>query len=214
MRGRTRRLMLNAGLLAGAGILLLSGCDAPKQPIGPDPVPHSADLARQATMHSGEGGVTARASGGGHFERVLFGEVARFQFAFTALQRNLSGDADGRFHFSSAVGGLAVEFHGRVTCFITDPATRRAWVGGVITKNDSEHPNWMGEIHQAGRDSWFRVVDYGEGSAASQPDRSSIMFFEGTAGFQTARDFCESGFWLPDDVFTSPLLHGNIQVRD
>ena len=190
-----------------AGILLLGACDAAPEAIGPEPAP----LALSAHAD----GVTAHASGGGHFfGQFFFGVPVRF--AFTAIQRDpATGDADGRYHFSSTVNGQAIEIQGRITCMTVDPENPgRAWMGGVITKNESEHPFYTGPTSQVGRDSWFRVVDYGEGANASQPDRASLAFVEPTGGFTSARDFCDARLWFPEDRITNPLLSGNIQVGE
>lgn len=203
-----RTVACAAGLGATlVGILLLGACDAATEVIGPAPAP----LALSA--HAS--GVTARASGGGHFVGQFF-PGAPGQFAFTALQRDpATGDADGRYHFSSTVDGLAVDIRGRITCMTVDPENPgRAWMGGVITKNVSEHPLYAGPTGQVGRESWFRVVDYGEGAKASQPDRVSFIFVEPTGGFTRARDFCDARLWFPEDRLTNPVRNGNIQVRD
>lgn len=188
-----------------AGILLLGACDWAPEVVGPEPAPPS--LSTHAD------GVPARASGGGHFFGQFFFGVP-VQFAFTAIQRDPNtGEADGRYHFSSTVNGQAIEVHGRITCMTVDPENPgRAWMGGVITKNESEHPLYTGPTSQVGRDSWFRVVDYGEGADASQPDRASLVFVEPTGGFTSARDFCAARLWFPEDRITNPLLSGNIQV--
>lgn len=186
------------------GILLLGACDATSDVTGPEPA--------TPAWSAHDNGVTARASGGGHFFGQFFFGVP-VQFAFTAVQRNLAGDADGSYHFSTTVDGLAIEIHGRITCMTTDPANPgRAWMGGVITKNTSEHPVFTGPTSQVGRDSWFRVVDYGEGASALQPDRATFSFVEPTGGFTSARDFCDSRLWFAEDRVTNPLLDGNVQV--
>src|SRR5688572_15454 len=203
----SQRTLVRAAVLGPTltGILLLGACDAAPEVIGPEPAP----LALSAHAN----GVTARASGGGHFFGQFFFGVP-VQFAFTAIQRDpITGDADGRYHFSSIVNGLAIAIHGRITCMTVDPENPgRAWMGGVITKNESEHPLYTGPTSQVGRDSWFRVVDYGEGASASQPDRASFVFVEPTGGFASAQDFCDSKLWFPGDRITNPLLSGNIQV--
>jgi hypothetical protein len=191
-------------LLLG-GVLLPGGCEPAAQAIGPD---SSAPSARIAFAN----GVTARASGGGHFHNPAFG--VDVQFAFTAVQRDPSGDATGNFHFSAtSLTGQAIDVHGSITCVTTDPENpRRAWMGGVITKNKSEHPVFTGETSQVGRDAWFRVVDYGEGANATQADRATMIFFEPAGGFTSAEGFCQSQLWFPDDRLTNALLNGNIQV--
>ena len=136
------------------------------------------------------------------------------EFNFSAVQRTGSGDADGNFHFASSPEGKALDIHGYITCMTTDPANPgRAWMGGVITKNESEHPTFVGDTKEVGDDAWFRVVDYGEGGSA-QPDRTTNIFFEPTGNFHSAREFCDSLLWFPDDRVTNPLLDGNIQVKE
>jgi hypothetical protein len=186
------------------GMLLLSGCEAPEV-IGPTQ-PSSALSAHASAA-------TASASGGGHFLGEFFFGVP-VQFGFIAIQRDLSGNAVGSYHFSTVVDGQAIKIQGRVTCMTTDPANpNRAWIGGVITKNESEHPLYTGPTSQVGRDSWFRVVDYGKGGKASQPDRATFVFVEPTGGFTSARAFCDSRLWFPEDRLTNPVLQGNIRVR-
>jgi hypothetical protein len=189
-----------------AAILLLSACDAGPNVIGPEPA--ALALSKHAN------GVTARASGGGHFSGQFFPGVPG-RLAFTAIQRDpTTGEADGRYHFSVSDDGLAVRIRGRITCMTVDPENPgRAWIGGVITKNESEHPLYTGPTSEVGRESWFRVVDYGEGANASQPDRASFIFVEPTGGFTSARAFCDARLWFPEDRLTNPMLTGNIQVR-
>ena len=188
-----------------AAILLLGSCDAGPEAMGPERAP------MEGRSHGLGGRVWA--GGGGHFVGLFF-PGAPGRFAFAARQRDpASGDADGRYRFSGVIDGLSVEIQGRITCMTVDPQNPgRAWMGGVITRNRSEHPLYTGPTSQPGRDSWFRVVDYGEGAGASQPDRVSFIFVEPTGGFTRARDFCDARLWFPEDRLTNPLSGGNIQV--
>lgn len=124
------------------------------------------------------------------------------------------GSASGRFHHSLELGGELVEFHGAVTCVSFDPVNGRAWIGGIVTKNQSTHPDFQTEIHVPGKDVWFRVVDYGEGEDA-QADRTTFVGFEGAAGILTSQEYCDAQIWPddPPDDRTWPVLRGNIQVR-
>jgi hypothetical protein len=160
-------------------------------------------------------GTTAVATGGGHFIDVQVPGID-WQFAFTAVQQDPSGEADGRYHYIGSLEGLAIDFRAKVTCMMADPTTGRAWIGGVITSNESQHPLFTGAIHQVGRPTWFRVADYGEGADAPKPDRATRIFFTGSGGFTSAEVFCASGFWpILDGVerITSQLMNGNIQVK-
>ncbi len=92
-----------------------------------------------------------------------------------------------------------------------DPERGRAWIGGVITRNNSTHPFWTRDINEPGRDIWFRVVDHGEGSDADV-DRTTFVGFEGNRGIITSEEYCEAQFW---DEESQPwaVVNGNLQVR-
>jgi hypothetical protein len=203
-RGHTLATVLSIFL-----ILLAGGCDSVPEVTGPEAPPEPA-------FDMSNGGPTAIASGGGRFFDSWF-LGSEWQFAFTAQQREPSGAADGRFRFVASFGGDAIELHGRVTCMMADPATNRAWIGGVITLNRSEQPFFRDDpLFRVGEPQWFRVVDNGEGSTADEPDRTTRLFWRGSGGFQDEWAFCASGFWpVVDGVerFTDPLIQGNIQVH-
>ena len=205
-RAKTR-LTLNSVFALAAVI----GCSDTRPPTG---LGHVSDPAGRGALASQS--PTARATGGGSITDPSDSRV-EWHFAFAALQRDPSGEADGNFQFSTSVEGQAIDFHVRVTCLVTDPANGRAWIGGTITKNASERAPFMeGAIYQEGQPAWFRVADYGEGSGAPKEDRATRIFFTGTGGFLTADAFCHSGQWpivAGDERFTSPLLNGNIQVK-
>lgn len=186
------------------GILLVGGCDKTPEVFDPEALPAPSTHVP---------GVTATASGGGHFHNPAFG--VDVQFAFTAVQLDHSGAATGTYHFTAtSLTGLAIDVRGRISCMTTDPTNPgRAWMGGLITKNESEHPVFTGETSRVGRDGWFRVVDYGEGSNAAQPDRATMIFFEPAGGFTNAADFCDSQLWFAGDRLTNPLLNGAVQVN-
>lgn len=185
---------------------LLSACDAPSEPLDPPRFAVAGGPARAT-------GGPARATGGGHFDAGV--DVV---FSFAAIQLGPGDNATGRLRFSTVLGGLAIEFGGRVTCLAVDPVNGRAWVGGVITSNTSEHPSFTTAIHQVDHDIWFRVVDYGEGRNASQADRMTFVGFEGSAGIPTSAAYCIARIWPgpptdPVDARTGPVTQGNIQVH-
>ena len=163
-----------------------------------------------ADIQAGDGnqGVAATATGGGHF---LVSGALDVAFSFSALQKN-DGTANGQFRFSVELGGLPIDFHGEVICLTVDSANGRAWIGGVVTQNNSEHPSFIEEIHQPGRDVWFRVLDNGEGEDADM-DRSTFLGFEGGGGIITSEEYCEAAIWPDDNARTSPVTQGNIRVR-
>lgn len=198
-------MRLRRSLAAAALVVAVTSCEQATEPLA-----ESAAPGAPAASHAGEG-VLASTSGGGHF---LIGGVIDVRFALTANQTGGDLSAAGQARHSLVFQGELIEFHQRVICMAVDPVNDRAWIGGVITQNQSTHPAFTGQIHQPGHDIWFRVVDYGEGDNASQPDRSTFVGFEGGAGIDTSLEYCELQIWPEGDARTSPVTEGNIQVRD
>jgi hypothetical protein len=178
---------------------VLTACDgatAPdSSPDGLDPGP-----ALQAS------GPRMAANGGGTFDA---GVLVHFKFNAIGL-----GDmnAEGHLIFRAELGGLPIDFRGKVTCLAVDRVNHRAWIGGVITRNRSTHPSFTTPIHAVGKDIWFRVVDYGAPGQGT-PDRTTFVGFEGGGGIITSAESCEAQIWPDDDARTGPVLAGNINVR-
>ena len=107
---------------------------------------------------------------------------------------------------------LGIQVAGQVTWLTMDADNDRAWVGGVITANDSRHPDWLQPQHQVGRDIWSRVLDNGEGSGAVA-DRSTCVGFEDSAGIMTSQEYCTTQPWPANNAGTNPLDTGNLQVH-
>jgi hypothetical protein len=168
--------------------------------------PSASPVARLAA--DGANGIVLNSSGGGHY---LLQNTFDVQFAYTA-KRHADGTVQGEFHESLLVDGETVAFRGDVICMALDAVNHRAWIGAVITENSSTHPDFQQWYHQPGEDVWFRVVDYGEGSAAP-PDRKTFMGFENTPGIPTSEIYCQLQIWPADDARTWPVTAGNIQVK-
>jgi hypothetical protein len=169
------------------------------------PVGTADDVSLQAAHARG----AASAAGGGEF---TIGALI-VQFAFNAVQTGQSGAAVGHARHSVELAGELVEFHTSVTCMSVDAANGRAWIGGTILVNNSTHPSFTGAINQPGADIWFRVVDYGEGSVASQADRATFVGFEGSADIITSDEYCTTQPWPDNDDRTNPVTVGNLKVR-
>lgn len=179
-----------------AALAALAGCDRALAP---------SDAARPSASRARA--VVASATGGGRF---LAASVVDVQFAFSAVLHG-DGRASGRFHMYRP--DLETTYYGAVTCVSFDAANRRAWIGGVLTRVRTENPTVLASPEQqVGKDVWFRVVDYGEGRDAP-PDRSTVMGFEGAAGFITSEEYCAGKPWPEGDARTWPVTSGNIQVR-
>ena len=151
--------------------------------------------------------VVGTATGGGKY---LLGGTESTKFSLSAVLRT-DGSAAGKFHHSLVSEGFLYEFYGDVTCVSFDPVEHRAWIGGVITRNNSTDPSFQAARNQVGRDIWFRVVDYGEGADAPD-DRTTFVGFEGDAGIITSAEYCLAQLWAEGDARTWPVTEGNIQV--
>jgi hypothetical protein len=134
------------------------------------------------------------------------------KFAFAARVSE-NGRAKGVFRQHLEADGFVIDFTGKVTCLVFDAVNRRAWVGGVITKNKSTDPAFTGEIFQPGHDVWFRVVDYGDRLSAAQPDRTTFLGFENNPTIKSSEQYCREKPWPADDARTWPVTKGSIRVR-
>jgi hypothetical protein len=178
---------------AGTALIALAvlACAEPAEPpAGRNETPSPSLLAA---------GVEESVTGGGQFFHPDFGRVT---LAFTAT-RNANGQVTGRWQQNQF--DLGVAYKGDVTCFAVDPVNHRAWIGGVITGSTDPDP-----LAAMGRDAWFRVLDLGEGP---DPDRSTFLGFEGSAGIETSEEYCAVRLWAPDNARTWPLEHGNIVIH-
>jgi hypothetical protein len=178
-------------------LLLLTGASCIAAPADRTDVDEASEMVACAAL---------RASGGGQY---ALNDLS-VHFALSAVQRP-DGKASGNFHAKTSYDGLTADFHARVTCLSVDETTHRAWIGGVITKNESTDPDYAAPIYVPGKDVWFRVVDYGEG-AAGVADRSTFLGFEGAAGFLTSADYCAGRPWPDSDARTWPVTSGNLTV--
>ena len=133
--------------------------------------------------------------------------LANFSFHANA---HADGSATGTFRMFRLRNGLKSDFEGAVTCATVDPVNHRAWIGGVVTVNNSTDPNQQLAIHQPGMDVWFRVVDNGKDSGT--PDRSTVLGFVGTIPSSAA--YCAQQAWAAGDANTSPLVEGDLKVKE
>ncbi|MGH2455353.1 MAG: hypothetical protein ACRDHD_03755 [Candidatus Limnocylindria bacterium] len=142
-------------------------------------------------------------TGGGH---VLFAGEIDLGFSFSAVVQP-NGAAAGSFHHSFEFDGHQIDYWGSVTCLSVDAANGRAWIGGVLTKVTSTHPD---VVELPGDDAWFRVLDSGPGPNAD--DRSTFMGFQGSAGIDTSEQYCAEMPWPDNNERTHPVVAGNVTV--
>ncbi len=174
--------------------LTLAGCDRATEPEAP-----AISLAA--------GGAQV-AAGGGIYDLV---GVFPINFHFSAVVTP-SGQVNGSFRQIADVGTDHVDISGRVTCLAVDAANGRAWIGAVVTENNSNPESGLQEAnHQPGRDVWFRVLDTGPGS--SDPDRTTFLGFEGGGGIITSAEYCEAQIWPDGNARTHPVSSGGIKVK-
>jgi hypothetical protein len=139
-------------------------------------------------------------TGGGQFFNPDFGEVT---FSFQAV-RHGDGGVTGRFQQHQT--DLDLTYKGDVTCFAVDLVNHRAWIGGVLTQSNDVDP-----VAVVGKDAWFRVLDLGSGGP--DPDRSTFLGFEGSAGIITSAEYCERQIWPEGNERTWPVEHGDITIQ-
>jgi hypothetical protein len=133
------------------------------------------------------------------------------QFALNAV-RLPDGGAIGTFHQRlDEGGGLIIEFDAQVVCLAVDAANQRAWIGGVVTQNESTDPDYLTAINQPGRDVWFRVLNGAD--VAGGTDRSTFLGFQGAAGIETSPEYCAARLWPDNNARTWPVISGAIRVH-
>ena len=188
-------------LSAFAVVVVLSACDASQAPTAPAPSP----------LFSAGSRVTGHANGSGTFNIGAPG--ADIAFDLNALLR-ADGSASGSVHYITDLTdfGLAtIEIRFDVTCVAIDAGLGRAWIGGVVTENNSTNELYATDPkRQVGRDVWFRVQDNGNGGSGTL-DRSTQLGFEGSAGFITSAEYCAARPWLAPPPH--PVTTGNISVK-
>lgn len=160
---------------------------------------------------NGLGGGPKKTSAQGAGNYGIAGTTAAFEFKAKQKRRK----AKGSFRQTLVFQGLLIDFIGDVTCMAVDADLGRAWIGAVVTENNSDHPNFIEDIHQPGRDVWFRVLD--TGPDAAEPDRTTFLGFEGAGGIITSAEYCAAKIWPgpPDDepnARTNALIDGDIEI--
>lgn len=139
-------------------------------------------------------------------------------------ERRADGTVFGNFRQSLTFQGQPIDFHGDVICFEIDSDNGRAWIGGVVRENFSTHPSFTTEIHQPGKDVWFRVLDSdldsdgdsdsdSDSDSEMEPDRTTFLGFEGGGGIITSEEYCALQIWPDNNDRTHPMINGEINVE-
>jgi hypothetical protein len=175
--------------------------------LGHQPFTHTTSAAAAgATSISVHAGGVLAATGAGHY---LLQEAFDVQFSFAAIQLG-NARAFGSFRHRTEDETGTIDFKGEVTCLAVDSVNRRAWIGGVITANQSTSPNFnTAPQHQVGHDIWFRVLDTEPGDG--EPDRSTFVGFEGV--IPTSEAYCRDRIWPEGNARTWPVTSGNLIVQ-
>ena len=192
----TRRIF--SGML-GLCMMLLIGCGEAPGLVAPE-----ADEPSALSKQNDAGEFEIEGEG-----VYLLAETFEVTFALDAEQDGDDG-AEGTFRQALVFEGLSIDFSGRVTCLSADPAEGRVWVGGVITRNDSEHPDFLIDITEPGKDIWFRVLDTDDDGT---PDRSTFTGFEGSGGLITSEEYCDAQIWPDDNARTHPFIEGGLELE-
>ena len=190
------KLILSAALSA---CVVLAACENVTTSPNPDlgPTQTARDLGQEENVLTFGDGTTELPTGFG---------LANFSFHANS---HADGSATGTFRMFRLRNGLTSDFEGAVTCVTVDPLNHRAWIGGVVTVNNSTDPNQQLAIHQPGMDVWFRVLDNGKDSGT--PDRSTVLGFVGAIPSSAA--YCAAQAWAAGDANTFPLVEGDLKVK-
>jgi hypothetical protein len=177
-----------------------------------DPGASTAPAASLAASSAEANGVAALANGSYQYAQPLPASLGGGSVNFTVEMNTVigpDGAARGSFRHTATIQGLAYDIAGDVTCAATDDAFGRAWIGGVVTVNNSTHPSFSGPINQVGKDAWFRVADLGNGQSGTA-DRSTTLGFEGGGGIITSAQYCDMRIW-PNNA--NEVVTGNLMVK-
>ncbi len=193
----TMRTALRGSLLAAAALVIMV------------PATQGDDDLDELLDGSGPDKIVAKGAG----TYGIAGTTADFEMK---AKQKRGRSAKGDFRQTLVFQGLLIDFIGEVTCMAVDPLEGRAWIGGIVTENNSDHPAFTTELNEPGDDVWFRVLDTGKGS--EEPDRTTFLGFEGGGGIITSEEYCQARIWPgpPDDVpnaRTNALLEGKIKVK-
>jgi len=144
----------------------------------------------------------------------LLSGFVEIDFRFLGIQQP-NGRAFGKFSQSLIFQEQLIDFTAKITCLAFDRENGRVWFGGVVLYNNSEHPGFTGDIHQPGKDVWFRALDTGKHS--EEADRTTFLGFEGAGGIITSQEYCDAQIWPgpPDDeenARTHPVIEGYIHT--
>ncbi|MGH9174644.1 MAG: hypothetical protein ACRD1H_09810 [Vicinamibacterales bacterium] len=157
-------------------------------------------IGAQALSAQAEGNpVVASVTGSGDF--ILGGELTTF--AYSAILR-ADGTVSGQYQYN--LRALNVHIHGPVTCLVVDG--NRGWIGGIAAQIVSDNPNL---VALTGQDSWFQVLDNGQGSNDPPDVTTSLGVTPLTGPPGEAQDYCDRA---PDMITARTIVHGNINVRD
>ena len=151
--------------------------------------------------------VTGSARGAGTF---LYAGTVPMDFAFWAVGR-ADGSASGTFRHTFVFGGSHYEYQGSVTCLAVDAANHRAWIGGVLTRVQTDDPT---STQKPGDDAWFRVLDQSQNTGEQDGDvsgRSTAMGFVGAIPSSAA--YCALRLWPAGNARTHPIIEGEVAVR-
>ena len=185
-------------LSAVAAVLAVSACDAPNAPTG-------------APQFQSGAAAVGHVAGDGLFNIGAPGADVAFEFN-VVLRAN--GSASGSTDYFTdltafGLGIIAIRFD--VTCASIDPVLGRAWIGGVVTENNSTNQTFVTDpVRQPGSDVWFRIEDNGNGGSGPL-DRSTQLGFEGGGGIITSAEYCATRIWPAAPPH--PVTSGNISLR-
>ncbi len=133
----------------------------------------------------------ATAFGKGTFERAD-GKLASFTFDANYTR---SGPVTGNISYTVFLDEGKIDLSAKVICGHYDMDTKRAWVGGEITENRSNHSAYQDGDYATGGNLWFRFEE-----SETHPDPAAKIADMSFGSKDGATAFCDAKGWSADGL--------------
>jgi hypothetical protein len=154
-------------------------------PVAPEPIPPEAAIPEDTI---------ATVLGKGDLERAD-GKLAKFKY--DVFYRS-GGVVNGTAEYTTFLDEGKVDLTVELDCGVFDVETKRAWFGGKISDNRSNHSEYKDGRYAKGGQAWFRFEE--SMTHPEPPAQVADIRFAGDDGFETAAEFCKAKPWSNDGL--------------
>lgn len=133
----------------------------------------------------------ATAFGKGTFERAD-GKLASFTFDANYTR---SGPVTGNITYTVFLDEGKIDLTAKVVCGHYDMDTKRAWVGGTVSENRSNHSEYKDGDYATGGNLWFRFEE-----SETHPEPAAQITDMTFGGKDGAKAFCDAKAWSEDGL--------------